>query len=222
MLEAGSTYLLETKIEGVWPRASSRYVVGDRVSARDHTERWRSGAVIAVSETRGVKIRFDEYSSKWDEWLSSERLRREDVDIDDVSLSEDEDQRPSLLKGAVSSLRRVLGSNDDEEETRRLPPVSRTWEHVLPERGRAMFKSCADLAGVLFVRDGWGINRTSRLGRRAASSRRSCLLRQLHASWGVRPEGLKVLGKCKPQFSGSEQQDSQEFLTVRTRRPSSP
>ena len=91
VLEAGATYLLETKTDGVWPRASSRYVVGDRVSARDHTERWRSGKVIAVSESKGVKIRFDSFSSKWDEWLTSDRLRREDVDIDDVSLSEDEE-----------------------------------------------------------------------------------------------------------------------------------
>jgi hypothetical protein len=227
VLEAGSTYLLETKTDGVWPRASSRYVVGDRVSARDHTERWRSGKVIAVSETRGVKIRFDEYSSKWDEWLTSDRLRREDVDIDDVSLSEDE-ERPSLLKGAVSSLRRVLGSNDDEEEeTRRLPATG------LANLGNTCFLNaavqCLSHAPILrayclsdmYVQD---INRTSRLGSQGRVVEAFAdLLRQLHSSQVcVRPEGFKkVLGKCKPQFAGSEQQDSQEFLTVRTRRPSS-
>ena len=61
------------------------------------------------------------------------------------------------------------------------------------------------------------INRTSRLGSQGRVVEAfSDLLRQLHASAPcVRPEQFKkVLGKCKPQFSGSEQQDSQEFLTV--------
>ena len=97
-------------------------------------------------------------------------------------------------------------------------------QHVLPERAQCLSHAPilrAYCLSDMYVQD---INRTSRLGSQGRVVEAFAdLLRQLHASQVcVRPEGFKkVLGKCKPQFAGSEQQDSQEFLTVRTRRPSS-
>ena len=219
VLEAGAR-TLERRSRG--RPAFVRYVVGDRVSARDHTERWRSGSHRGHRDA-GRENRLTSTVASGTRRLL-ERLRREDVDIDDVSLSKNEEERPSLLKGAVSSLDGSSAVMRTRGETRRLPATGLANLGIrVPERGGAMLSHARSCGRIVCLRC---THKTS-IGRRdwvAGPGRRGvCGFAEAAPLFRLRaPRRLQEgLGKCKPQFAGSEQQDSQEFLTVRTRRPSS-
>lgn len=141
-----------------------------------------------------------------------------EVDVNDVSV----DERPSILRGAVSSLRRAFSTTSEDSDD---APVERTLPATgLCNLGNTCFLNaavqCLSHAPILrayclsdmYAKD---VNR-SRLGSQGQVIEAfAALLKQLHgtARTAKPVEFKKILGKHKPRFAGNSQQDAQEFLT---------